>query len=51
MSHISGSPHKGEISAFLTKLIICGKEFKSLDVLNLFPATCASVAKPILIKS
>ena len=34
ISHISGSPHKGDISAFFVRLMICGKEFKSLEVLN-----------------
>ena len=51
MSQISGSPQSGEISNCLTELIICGNELKSVDVLNLLPATCPSVARPILIKS
>ena len=51
ISHISGSPHKGDISALFVKLIICGKEFRSFDVRNLLPATCDSVANPIRIKS
>ena len=51
ISHISGSPQSGEISAFFVRLMICGNEFKSFDVRNLLPATCTSVAKPILIKS
>ena len=31
--------------------MICGNEFKSVDVLKRLPATWASVARPILIKS
>ena len=37
--HNSGSPQRGDTSTSLVKLMICGKEFKSVDVLNLFPAT------------
>ena len=46
-----GSPHNGDTSINLVKLIIWGKELKSVDDLNLLPATWASLASPILIKS
>ena len=51
ISHNSGSPQRGDTSTLLFKLMICGKEFKSVDVLKRFPPTWASVARPILIKS
>ena len=49
--HKSGCPHKGSISIVLLIETICGNSFKLVDDLNLVPATCASVALPILTKS
>ena len=48
---MSGSPHNGWTLTILFNDLTCGNSCKLLEVLNLLPSTCDSVANPELIKS